>query len=132
MRLSVLGSKMGREGFTLVEVMVSLVIFTFVAVVVLKSSNSSQYLTEQSNKKKETINLMSVTLLNSLGADKDEKRAAEFLVDIKLDDKIKKVLKDKKIKYEKKTIVPAVDSMPSLVQISFLYQNQSSYIYQYE
>ena len=120
------------KGFTLVEVIISMVIFSFVALVAVDASGSGDYLVERSNQKKDTINLMSVVLLSSLDITKDEKRADEYITDIILDDKIKKYLKDIEVKYDKETIVPASEFIPSLVQIQISSSDVSSFVYYYE
>lgn len=131
MRLFELDSKMAK-GFTLVEVMVSIVIFTFVALIAIKASGSSDFLVEQSNKKKEMINLMSIVLLHELTTSKDKKEIVDFVNDLKLDDKIVNILKGKEVSYEKETIVAATEFLPSLIKVNVFDTGTKSFIYLYE
>lgn len=120
------------KAFTLIEVMISIVIFTFVALIALKASSSSDFLVEQSNKKKEIINLMSIVLLDELTTSKDKKKIVEFVKDVTLDEKIQKILKDIEVSYEKETIVAATEFLPSLVKVNVFDLEASSFIYIYE
>ena len=95
---------MTKAGFTLIEVLISVTLLSFIALVTFKSGNNARSIISKVDKRADFYNDLSLVMLGKLSNTKDSIYLDEHLRSIKTHDKVQKYLKTKKLYYTKEIV----------------------------
>jgi prepilin-type N-terminal cleavage/methylation domain-containing protein len=118
------------RGFTLIEVLLSVTLLSFVAVVVLEGSGASKSISNKIDNKSNFYNKLSLIMLQELKNTKDSISLDEHLSSIKLDDKVRGYLKTQKLKYQKNIIKK--EELIILNSLKISDNKNSAFLYSFE
>jgi hypothetical protein len=93
-----------RGAFTLVEVLISLTLLSFVTLVVLEGGSNSKSLISTNDKRTIFYDEVSLIMLNDLENEKDELKLLDHLTSMELSDQIRSYLKPKEFHYAKEVV----------------------------
>jgi competence protein ComGC len=111
-----------NRSFTLVEVLISLTLLSFVTLVVLEGGSNSKSLLNTTKHRNNFYDDLTLITLAELNNEKDEVKIADLLSNFKLSDEVREHLKTKEFHYLKEVI-----SQEEFIQLKAVrYHNESA------